>query len=226
MHSVLLKLCPILVWVFCAFHVWLMFKLFPKYKATKNPLYLLTALVTAGLCYDALVLSLGTVLPEGGLLKALSQFRYISHGLLIPLLLPIGAYALGFNKVGKTIVWVITAALIIVGGASGFVTVTTPETVGLIRYANNKAATPGWATTVSNTVLAFGMIIPLILAGIIVWIKQKTPRLFLAGFFMFLFSALGPATGNMDLLFFISMAGEVLMVLFFMLYANFNEKKR
>jgi hypothetical protein len=37
---------------------------------------------------------------------------------------------------------------------------------------------------------------------------------------MFAFSALGPATGNMDLIFFISMIGEVLMVLFFYLYSR------
>ena len=48
--------------------------------------------------------ALGTVLPEGGLLKGLSQVRYISHGALIPLLLPICAYALGMKKTGKTVV--------------------------------------------------------------------------------------------------------------------------
>lgn len=41
---------------------------------------------------------------------------------------------------------------------------------------------------------------------------------------MFAFSALGPATGNMDLIFYISMFGEVLMVLFFFLYAKKTTK--
>ena len=36
---------------------------------------------------------------------------------------------------------------------------------------------------------------------------------------MFFFSALGPATGNTDFLFLISMLGEVLMILFLILYA-------
>ena len=67
------------------------------------------------------------------------------------------------------------------------------------------------------------LVVPLVLAGIAVWVKQKTPALFLSGFLMFAFSALGPATGNFDLIFFISMFGEVCMVLFFMVYANFNE---
>ena len=37
---------------------------------------------------------------------------------------------------------------------------------------------------------------------------------------MFAFSALGPATGNADLIFYISMYGELLMVIFLSLYAK------
>ncbi len=49
-------------------------------------------------------------------------------------------------------------------------------------------------------------------------VKQKAPTLFLSGFLMFAFSALGPASGNFDLIFYISMYGEVLMALCFYLY--------
>ncbi len=223
MREFLLSACPVLVWVFCAIHLAFIVILLGQYKKTKNPLFLLSGLVAVGLCYDALILSLGTVMREGAALKALSQVRYISHGALIPLLLPICAYALGWKKVGKTVVWVITGILIALGIASGITTVTYPENVALVRYACDGTLTPGWSYTVSTSVLAYGMVIPLVLAGIWVWIKQKTPKLFLSGFLMFAFSALGPATGNFDLIFFISMIGEVLMVLFFWLYAKFNE---
>ena len=57
----------------------------------------------------------------------------------------------------------------------------------------------------------------LMIVGIVVWKKQKTPRLFLAGFLMYLFSALGVVC--MELMFYISMYGEVLMATFFYLYA-------
>ncbi len=223
MRAFLMAACPILVWVFAAIHLAFIIVLFTGFKKNKNPLFLLSGLVACGLLYDALVLSLGTVLPEGALLKGLSQVRYISHGALIPLLLPICAYALNWKKLGKTIVWVITGILIALGIGSGITTVTTPETVALVRYACLQAATPAWSYVVSTSVLAYGMVIPLILAGIWVWIKQKTPFLFLSGFLMFAFSALGPATGNFDLIFFISMMGEVLMVLFFWLYAKKKE---
>ena len=115
MRDFLLSACPVLVWVFCAFHLVLLIVMFKKYGETKNNLFLLSALVTAGLFYDALILSLGTVLQAGPALKALSQVRYISHGALIPLLLPISAYAIGFKKTGKTITWILTIALILNG---------------------------------------------------------------------------------------------------------------
>ena len=224
MHSFLLGICPVALWVIVVFHLGMLAVFFSQYAKTKNALFLLSGLVTVGLFYDALILSLGTVLSEGRALQALSQVRYISHGALIPLLLPICAYALRFKKTGRIIVWSITAILIVLGIGSGFVTSTVPEAVGTIRYACEQATTPGWAYTVSTSVLAYGMVIPLVIAGIIVWIKQKTPALFLSGLLMFAFSALGPATGNFDLIFFISMFGEVLMVLFFLIYANFNQK--
>lgn len=41
---------------------------------------------------------------------------------------------------------------------------------------------------------------------------------------MFAFSALGPATGNFDLIFFIGMFGEVCMALCFLLYAGKKAK--
>ena len=75
-----------------------------------------------------------------------------------------------------------------------------------------------------SKILSFGTVIPMMIAGVIVWIRQKTPLLFLSGFTMFLFSALGPATGNADLIFFISMFGELFMVLFLYLYANRKAK--
>ena len=219
MISMLLASCPVMLWVIAAIHLLFILLAWRGWKRTKEPLYLLTALVVLGLFYDALILACGTVLREGALLSALSRFRFVFHGALIPLLFPICAYALNFNKTWKTIVWVFTGVLIALGIAEGFATVLSAQQVaGIVRYTSGDA-TPGWAQAVSS-VLSYGTVVPLILAGIVVWIKQKTPALFLAGFLMFLFSALGPATGNFDLIFYISMFGEVCMALFFLLYAR------
>ena len=211
--------CPIAVWIITALEALFVILALRGWKRKKEPLYLLTALVAFGLFYDALILSLGTVLPGGPALAALSRMRYVAHGALIPLLFPICAYALNFNKTWKTVVWVFTGLLIAAGIAEGFATeLALREVAGLTRYASGEN-TPGWANAISS-VLSYGAVVPLIIAGVVVWIKQKTPLLFLAGFLMFAFSALGPATGNFDLIFYISMFGEVCMALCFLLYAK------
>ncbi len=219
MRDALLAACPILVWVITALQALFMLLAFRGWSRKREPLYLLTALVALGLFYDALILSLGTVMQAGPALAALSRMRYVAHGALIPLLFPICAYALNFNKTWKSVVWVLTALLIAAGIAEGFATaLDLREVAGLVRYASGDG-TPGWAKAVSG-VLSYGAVVPLILAGIVVWVKQKTPLLFLSGFLMFAFSALGPASGNFDLIFFISMFGEVCMALCFLLYAR------
>ena len=176
-------------------------------------------MVALGLFYDALILSLGTVLPDGPMLAALSRVRFVAHGALIPLLFPICAYALTEKKGWRIFVWILTCVLLGAGIAEGFaVELELREVAGLLRYASS-ADTPAWAQAIS-AVLSYGAVVPLIIVGIIVWVKQKTPLLFLASFLMFAFSALGPATGNFDLIFFISMFGEVCMALCFLLYAR------
>ncbi len=224
MKELLLASCPVAVWVITGIEFLLMLLAFLAYKKSKKPLYLFTALVTLGLFYDALILALGGVLGDSELLRVLSQLRFVAHGALIPLLFLICAYALDFGKFWKIVVWVFTGALILLGAAGGLATVLEMKTAaGIVRYTSAEA-TPAWADTVSMA-LSYGAVVPLILAGIVVWIKQKTPLLFLAGFVMFLFSALGPATGNVDLIFYISMFGEVGMALFFLLYARRKAKK-
>ena len=217
-----LSICPAAIWVIAAIELAILLLALKGSAKGKKPLHLLTALVCFGLFYDALIIALGSTLGEGPLFLFLSRLRFVFHGALIPLLFPICAYALGFNKTWKSVVWIFTAVLIVLGVAEGFATeLTVQQAAGVLRCKSGDG-TPAWATAVSN-VLSFGTVIPLMIAGVIVWIKQKTPALFLAGFLMFAFSALGPATGNTDLIFFISMFGEVCMALFFLVYAKRKE---
>lgn len=191
-------------------------------KKDVKPLLACTALITFGLFFDALGISLGTVL-EGAALKIVSKLRFIFHGLLIPLLLPICAYALAFNKKGKIATWAVTVVLMGLGLAESLATdLEIAEIGGVTRYLAGEN-TPGWASKVSS-ILSFGTVLPLMAAGVATWVKNKRPELFLAGFFMFLFAALGPATGHFELIFFISMFGEILMVFFLFLFSKKAEK--
>ena len=217
MRNFLLASCPVAIWCITAAELVLLVLMFRKYSKMKKTMLLCMALITTGLFMDAFGISLGSVLT-GGVMTAVSRTRFIAHGLLIPLLFPICAYALGFSKKWIKIVWIFTGILMAAGLAEALATVLEPCSIAGVTRFKSSDATPGWATAISN-VLSFGTVIPLMIAGIVVWIKQKTPFLFLSGFFMFAFSALGPATGNTDLIFYISMFGELLMVLFLYLYA-------
>lgn len=215
MVDILMASCPIALWIFTLINLVFTALLFSKYAKTKNILFLLTGLITTGLLYDAAILAFGTILSDGALLAVLSRLRYVLHGGLIPLIFALCAYALGAKGFRLKAVWALTIVLCVLGIADGCIRVLGVHTVaGVTRYISVSA--PVWAEIV-NSLLTFGTVIPLMIVGIVVWKKQKTPNLFLAGFLMFAFSGLGAAC--LELMFYISMYGEVLMAAFFYLYA-------
>ncbi|ACV22883.1 Uncharacterised protein [Slackia heliotrinireducens] len=218
MRGILLSICPAAIWAIVVCELIVAALLFIQWNKTKQMLALLTFLVSAGLILDAVIIGLGSLMqPE--VLKAISSVRFVAHGMLIPLLFPICGYALDFKKPALRAIWILAAVLMVAGVAQAFSTVLEPkEIAGVVRFVSS-ADTPNWADTVSK-ILSFGTVIPMMIAGVAVWIRQKTPHLFLSGFLMFVFSALGPATGNADLIFFISMFGELFMVLFLYMYAK------
>jgi len=220
MKELLFASCPVMLWVISIIELVFTAVLFSRYSKTGNRIFLLSGLICVGLTYDALALALGTVMNGGPVLLAISRLRYIFHGGLIPLIFAICAYALNFNRVWKCIAWAFTAVLIVLGVADGCVREIGVQTVaGVCRYASVYA--PAWAEIV-NALLTFGTVIPMMAAGVIVWIKQKTPHLFLSAFLMFAFSGLGAAC--LELMFYISMYGELLMALFLYFYAAHKSK--
>lgn len=220
MKELLFASCPIMLWVISVLELVFTALLLSRYCKTKNLIYLLTGLICVGLTYDALVLAFGSFMTEGAVLLGLSRMRYVLHGGLIPLIFAICAYALNFNKTWKLIAWGFTGVLIVLGVADGCIREIGATTVaGICRYASVSA--PAWAEIV-NSLLTFGTVIPMMIAGIVVWVKQKTPHLFLSAFLMFLFSGLGAAC--LELMFYISMYGELLMALFLYYYAIHKTK--
>ncbi len=224
MREFLIKICPIAIWCIVAGEIVIASLLFAHAVKKKSKVAFWSGVLTLGLILDAAIIGLGSALsPET--LQAISPARFIAHGLLIPLLFPICGYALNLKKPVMTVVWIVTALIMIAGVAQAIATKLVPETIANVTRYKVGDDTPAWANTISMA-LSFGTVIPMMIVGIIVWIKEKTPHLFLSGFLMFAFSALGPATGNTDLIFFISMFGEILMVLFLYLYARAKAKRR
>ena len=224
MREFLIKICPIAIWCIVAGEIVIAALLFGLSAKKHSKIARWSGILTLGLILDAAIIGLGSLLtPEA--LQTVSPVRFIAHGLLIPLLFPIMGYALNFKKFMMFIVWSFTLVLMVLGVLQAVKTPLVPETIANVTRMKADEGTSKWADTVSR-ILSFGTVIPMMIVGIIVWIKEKTPHLFLSGFLMFAFSALGPATGNTDLIFFISMFGEILMVLFLYLYARAKTKRR
>ena len=215
MRDFLFASCPVMLWVITAIEIIFTFLLFSRYLRSRNLIFLLSGLICVGLTYDALILALGSIMTEGSLLMGLSRMRYVLHGGLIPLIFLICAYALNCKGFWKAAAWLFTGVLMVLGIADGCIRVIGVQSVaGICRYASVSA--PAWAEIV-NSLLTFGTVIPMMAAGVVVWVKQKTPHLFLSAFLMFAFSGLGAAC--LELMFYISMYGELLMALFLYFYA-------
>lgn len=222
MKNFLLGNLSTLLWVITAVHLGFMVILLKKFKDSKYKIFLLAAIITFGLFYDALFISLGAFIKGGSIFKGLSQLRFVFHGVFIPLLFPICAEALGAKDKTKKIVWGITAFFIAFGLAESFCTVLDGETVANVFRYKAGDLTPKWAT-IGSLALSIGSDIPLMVCGLIALKKKKNPFLFLSGFFMFAISAAGASAG--ELMFFTSMFGEVLMILFMILFGDKDLKK-
>lgn len=222
MREFILENCSTMIWVITAIEILFGIILYRLWKKTNHTMVLCILLIDLGLFLDALFIVLGTVV-DNGLPEMVSRLRFISHGVLIPLMFPICGYGLKLKEKPMKMLWTFTALLMIAGLAQALAIDLEIKELGSVLRHVSAETSPTWAEAISS-LLSFGTVIPSMIVGIIIWIKQKNPYLFLSGFFMFLFSALGPATGNFDLIFFISMIGEVFMVLFYYIFAlSFNK---
>jgi hypothetical protein len=230
MRELLIKTMGPVLWIVVIGEAVAIYRMFRQYSSDRtNRIPLLVGIMCIGLFYDALILALGVFLKEGAALKWLSQFRYIFHLTMIPLLFPVIALALGCREKLQRTIDAATAVVILIGLVAGIKVATEARTVGAVtRYAESEL-TPGWV----DTIIQFLDIFPVFLmigAGVYLIIKKKDWNMFFAGAFMLLFTMLGIFLGKdpggdktQSLMFYISMFGEALMVFFLW---RFSEKKR
>lgn len=218
------------VWAICVLELLLLVFMIVRFIKTKSKLTIVIACITFGLFFDAFIIALGAFHNAGGL-QGISQWRFILHGLLIPLMFVVATFALDLKKPWKYVVFAVTLALMVAGCIEGS-SVQIGLTTGLVDRFKALDTNPKWISTITD-ILNYGTVFPLVAVGIYIWIKQKNPFLFLAGISMLGFTILGvfanifTKVGDVkgDYMFFISMYGEILMVTFMQIYTIKKEGK-
>ena len=173
-----------------------------------------------GLIYDGIVILLGFSMSES-VLMFFNKFRFIFHGLLVPLLIIFCGNALNLKGKFFYLNLLINIILSIFGIILGIICNLDIVDENVLKRCNFSSDEKKFIK-ISFTLMNIGCVIYMIVAGIILYVKKKDYYFFLSGFFMLLFSAIGPAVGKSNLNYLLSMYGEVLMIIF--LYFFFKNK--
>ena len=189
-----------------------------EYFKIKRLVFILLIMECIGFIYDGLILLIGTKLSDDAL-KGTNIVRYILHGILVPILIAFTGYALQFRRDKLYVNWVITIICIILGLAAGICTkMKVEDEFGkLKRCGIHGDDTPSWVNPI-DTIMNIGSVIYMIIAGLILLVIKREFFYFLAGLLMLIFSAIGPASGNSDLNFLLSVYGEILMMIFLFVF--------
>ena len=187
-----------------------------EYLKLKRLVFILLLIQCVGFVYDGLIMLIGYSMSDN-VLKGFNIVRYILHGIMVPILIAFTGYALQFRRDKLYVNWVITIIFIILGVAAAACTKMEIQEFGNIKRCGQHDDTPRWVSSV-DTVMNIGSVIYMLIAGIILFIIKREFFYFLSGLFMLIFSAIGPASGNADLNFLLSVYGEILMIIFLFVF--------
>jgi hypothetical protein len=194
-----------------------------EYLKLKRVEFILLLLDCLGFIYDGLILTLGALMSEG-ILYGTNFLRYILHAILVPILIVFTGYALELTKIKLFINLAITLLFMILGLLAAINIKLKIEEFGNITRCKMHEDTPRWAKFIF-TFINISSVIYMIIAGIILLKEKKDFSYLLSGFFMLIFSVIGPASGNLDLNFIFSVYGEILMVIFLFIFFKNNSSE-
>ena len=219
MEKIFLSYGWILIFVITAVELILCFGLLGRYVKSRKHAVVYMFLLALGLVYDAVIISIGRFMGEGDLLEKLSLIRFIVQAVALPQILPITAYVLELSDNAKRVMWIITLVLI---GAGVFratrLKFETVETAGILRYVVSDTS-PVWAGFIQKYTLP-AMSAVLLICGLISIFKIRNFALLPAGLFMAAAVAVTMFVYKGEFGFLMVMAAEILMLLFFYIYAG------
>ncbi|MEH2402714.1 hypothetical protein [Nostoc sp.] len=179
-------------------------------------------IVLVSISYDNLILSIGSLIGEGELLKTLSMLRFLLHYLVVPLFIVIGvelahrAGASWANRVVRVLSWVIALGLTAIDVATHYIglELVSIEFAGILRYHVANLSGPLIITIVVNLFL--------LLIGIGIWFRLKWPWLFLGT----LVSLLGNALPSLTVGTLAGSASDFFMAVSLLLTEEFSQRTR
>ena len=219
MEKIFLSYGWILTFVITAVELILCFGLLGRYVKSRKHAVVYMFLLALGLVYDAVIISIGRFMGAGDLLEKLSLVRFIVQAVALPQILPITPYVLELSDNAKRIMWIITLVLI---GAGVFratrLTLEVKETAGILRYVVSDTSLV-WAGFIQKYTLP-AMSAVLLICGLASIFKIRNFVLLPAGLFMAAVLAVTMFVYKGEFGFLMVMAAEILMLLFFYIYAG------
>ena len=97
MRDFIIGNCSTMIWIITFIELIFAYMLIKLWNKTKHPMVMCMLLIDLGLFLDALFIVLGSAVPNG-LPEMVSRIRFISHGVLIPLMFPICGYGLKLKE--------------------------------------------------------------------------------------------------------------------------------
>lgn len=183
-----------------AVQLWFAVQAWQLFRRARN-WYILIALANLlALTYDCTMIGLGRFIGEGPLLRALNAPRFIMHALITPLLI-IFIFGVmrrvGFgwaqSRIMHALFCTFALILVLVGSREDILHLSlAPKTYeDTVRYVN--------LATTGPPLPAILVIIVFLVMGVLLWVRTKSPWVFLGSLFMFICAPLGaklPLVGN------------------------------
>ena len=174
------------------------------YRKTRRFTTLLIAFNAIGLIWEDGVIASGNMLGPGELLKALNYGRYLLHFIVVPLLtwvffeqLRLAGQAWAASRLVRGMALGLIAVLLFMGlvlGLDGLYPALKPEVEeGVLRY---------YAPSLQAALVPIVMMCIALISGLLLWVKNKWPWLFLSTLLVFITegalqaSSLGLLVGN------------------------------
>ena len=219
LKNILLSTGWIIVMVIALCELILFFWLLKRYLYSKKLICVDMAILTLGLFFYSVVLSIGRFVEAGSLLLLLSKISLIVRAVVIPLILVICAYALELSDSMKRVFWIIAIVCMIAGVTAAVLPKLEPAKVTGVVFYRSVRETAKWLNMI-NTYLPLGILAIGAICALVMIFKVRSGWFFLGIGGNLGLRVAGMIYGFENQMILIGLFGEVLMILCFWLYSR------